>query len=256
MILTEDRLLLDYQRGVEADKKHPCSICRKTEHNWQKYPHFHGSDFGRCIRAIQFDKLVGKEEFSTEDMIKFRDGHTHEADIAAILRAAGRKVDHRHDAPPPQINTDEFIVQIDTVNGKFKTLQKAPARSTSFTKKDSLIIVGHTDGVIDDEYLLECKAVKDWAFKNKFKMRNIPDNYVAQMRTYMFFLDLVAGFLFAKSRHTSEIRVFEIKRDDRQIIKKAQQLRKIIDHLHDEDWLPCRPHYRDEPKFCRACKRI
>ena len=258
--LTEDRILLDYWRGLDAMNQHPCSICRNTKHDFKKYPHFHGSDFGRCVRSIQFDKLVAKEPFDQDSKALLRDGHVHEAAMVDILRAAGRKIDHRHDAPPPQCSSDEFIRTVDCETGDFYGVEDWDAAVTLLRRgkigKDRIIVVGHTDGVIDDEYLLECKAVKDWAFKNKFKMRNIPKNYVAQMRTYMYFLNLLSGFLFAKSRHTSEIRVFEIKRNDRQIIKKCRELRQIVDHLHGEEWLHCKPLSPDEKKFCRACRRL
>jgi hypothetical protein len=258
--LTEDRILLDYWRGLDKTAKHPCSLCRNTKHDFKKYPHFHGSDFGRCVRAIQFDKLVSKEEFDQDSKALLRDGHVHEAAMVELLRAGGRKISHRHDAPRGQVKTDEFMVTVDTVTGEFNTLadwkEAVGVHKKNELSEDHIIVVGHTDGVIDDEYLLECKAVKDWAFKNKFKMRNIPKNYVAQMRTYMYFLNLLSGFLFAKSRHTSEIRVFEIKRNDRQIIKKCKELRQIVDQLNSEDWLKCKPLSEDEKKFCRACRRL
>jgi hypothetical protein len=258
--LTEDRILLDYWRGLDNMAKHPCSLCRSTNHDFKKYPHFHGSDFGRCVRSIQYDKLVSKDEFTQDQKALLMDGHVHEAAMVDILRAAGRKIDHRHDAPEGQVQTDQFMVTMDTVTGEFFTLcdeiEAMRILDNGELKDDHIIVVGHTDGVIDDEYLLECKAVKDWAFANKFKMRNIPKNYVAQMRTYMYFLDLIHGFLFAKARHTSQIRAFKIERNDRQILKKAQELLQIVVHLHDEDWLPCRPESPDEKKFCRACRRL
>jgi hypothetical protein len=258
--LTEDRILLEYWRGLDALAQHPCSLCRMEGVTFQKFPHFHGSDFGRCVRSIQFDKLVAKEEFDQDQKALLRDGHVHEAAMVEILRAAGLKVDRRHDAPEGQISTDEFCVKMDIVTGKFKmlkdTVKAHQLLRTDNVDSDSIIVVGHTDGVINDQYLLECKAVKDWAFKNKFKMRNLPKNYVAQMRTYMYFLNLEAGFLFAKARHTSEVRAFEINRNDRQIIKKAQELRQIVDHLHSEDWLKCKPFDPSEKKFCRACRRL
>jgi hypothetical protein len=258
--LTEDRILLEYWRGLDELAQHPCSLCRATNHDFKKYPHFHGSDFGRCVRSIQFDKLVAKDPFDQDSKALLRDGHVHEAAIVEILRAAGLKIDHRHDAPEGQVQTDEFIVTMDTLTGNFWTLadyqEAIKVSDNNEIDEDTIIVVGHTDGVINDEYLLECKAVKDWAFANKFKMRNYPPNYVAQMRTYMYFLDLLSGFLFAKSRHTSQIRVGHIKRNDRQIIKKAQELRQIVDHLHSADWLKCKPLSPDEKKFCRACRRL
>jgi len=241
-----------YSKGLTNVIEHPCSLCRATDFNFRDFPHFHGTDFTKCPRSVQFEKAQAFPE-KTDDRKKamFQDGHVHEAAIVEVLRKAGAEITHREDS-------DEHIAIYDCWTEGFLSLTNTSAAKELLSPrqltKTQIMVVAHTDGVIDDEYLLECKAVKDWAWENKFRGNRVPKDYLLQMRLYMFMLDLKCGFLAVKHRHTSEIKFIEVERNDMDIKTRAWELRKIVDALETGEQLDCKPVTKTERKYCRACR--
>lgn len=252
--MTERELLQAIHEGARLVGEHPCSACR-VGIPFQEFPHFHGSDFGKCVRQVQYDKVVTPDAIEDPETLMFlQDGHLHELSIVTALRAAGVKVDHRNDSPDG-VTSDEFVVGVEE-DGMFThyTDVEYCQRRRSDTE---IIIVGHTDGVINDRFLLECKSVKDWAVKNKFAKRHVPKNYNGQMQCYMNCLNLDGGFLVVKSRHTSKvIKPMFVERDPEFFDRKIQDFRDILLHMQRGHWHACTAKSSDEKRYCDACKAL
>ena len=116
-------------------------------------------------------------------------------------------------------------------------------------------VVGHTDGVINDTYLLECKAIKDWATKNKWERGNIPAKYVAQAKAYAACLDLKGSFLVAKNRHTSRILLPSYYPVDMSFVPGRLSLfQRVMEAIENPHWTACVPLDKDDQRWCDACK--
>ena len=197
-------LMEDMKQGALNMNQHPCNLCRKNK----KMPgrgHYHWSDWGKCIRAVWFERTVGKNETITpEDAMKLADGHLHEALMLKQIMMGGHKITHR-----------------DTKDGEIKKVDRVvvPGGMTIIVST-----IGHTDGVMDDEIVIECKAVKDWAWKNKFEHGLIPPTYYGQVQFYLHAHNKDRAFLVVKHRHTSEIMIFEIKRNHAYIARRKLEL--------------------------------
>lgn len=247
-----------YMQGIRNfSHERPCSLCIQTDFDFSILPHFHGSDFGKCLRAVQVEKYQpAPDPVPVEKQAQFADGHVHEAAIVRTLMSGGVLINHL----PGMLGDEgcEFFVTIDLRTGKKKSISFQDASrmqsDSSSWLSEKILAAGHVDGVIDDTYLLECKAVKDWAFKSKIDVKRPPENYLMQMRFYMMGLDLLSGFLVVKNRDTSEIKIANVQRDDAAVIEKAFDLQKIVDRRFTRDPLPCVPVWPDEKKFCNACK--
>lgn len=251
--MTPTQITSDVYRGIRLiNDRHPCSVCNQGT-TFEELPHFHGSDFGLCARSVQHAKMVGgNNTFDDQTRAFLQDGHEAEALIVRALRASGHSVMHRRDTG----DGDEFRVWI---NPEAREITKVPSDLVRCLPDDarpegSLLVIGHTDGVIDRDYLLECKAVKDWAFENKFRAGQLPAKYLGQMKCYMTCLDLKGGYLVVKARPTSEYLTFFVPRDDDYIYKRAALLRDIVGQLQTRQWLDCAPLEKAEQRFCQACK--
>lgn len=259
MRITENKLLLDYYRGIKAQERHPCTLCNAGI-TFSDVPHFHGSDFGKCIRAVQWEKYTTKREaFDDHTSAFLRDGHVHEAAVVDTLRHAGYEITDRD-------GNDEFVAVVDVDSGSIfcsegvddpNVLKERVDRAWSEMGGDNLItIVGHTDGVINGEFLFECKAVKDYAFEQKFKQRKLPPKYIGQMQCYMVCKNLAGGVLWVKARHTAEPLPFLIDRDDKFFLNKARELHSVVELQGTDNWLPCKPTETIEQRWCKACKAL
>jgi len=283
---TATTLLRDIYKGYASLAEHPCSLC-KAGLTFDKLPHFHGSDFGLCLREVQYKKIVNPpNDFDNQKTSFLRDGHTHEATIAQALRDSGHKVDHRDDAPDgvpgeldpilrSSVQSDEFIVvfykeRVLLSRAGGQTVGMEPAVLRWYTLRVNtieelqevlemsaiplIVMVGHTDGVIDDEILLECKAVKGWAWLNKFCMGKLPAKYVHQMHIYMYVLGLKAGALVVKHRETSEVQVHMVKPDPVYIEQRLDGFLHLLEETNKQRWTQCNPIDPDDKRWCKACK--
>lgn len=253
-----------YGRGIESQHhSRPCSICRLTDYRFRNFPHFHGTDFGRCSRAVQVDSYRPAPIPSTlQEKQFFSDGHLHERAIVETLRLGGLSITNREDSKAG-IPTSEFITYLNINTGipKITIVTKDEETLKSIISQrpelDEIVIVGHVDGIIEDKYLIEIKAVSDWSFHNKFHPKYLPKSYLAQMQIYMHCRRLIKGFLIVKNRNDSEIAWFQIERtaeDEADIIKKAKEFRRIVDLQGTDIKIPCQPMYQGEKKFCKACQ--
>lgn len=201
--MNADQLLQDLMNGAGAMNVIPCTVCRAAG---KKLNHFHGSDWGKCIRYVWFDRkgAVPKEAHVGLNAMFLNDGHLHEALVLKSIQMAGHKISHR-----------------DTTDGE---IEKTTVIAVPDQPPVHFLTIGHTDGVLNDEIVVECKAVKDWAWKNKFKQGLIPPTYFGQCQFYMYAHGKKKAFLIVKHRHTSEILIFDIPRDDTYLKERAVQL--------------------------------
>lgn len=256
-MLTANKLSRDYYEGIRnlRDRQHPCSVCESGK-KFAEHPHFHGSDFGRCNRQVQWEKLAAKpDDFHPEKAAMFRDGHVHEAAVVASLRAAGYKVTNRD-------GDDEFRAVIGLDNDTVYLYEPDEPMIHPDTGGRNLEIVAHTDGVINGKYLLECKAVKDASYRD-FMKGKLPANYLGQMKLYMTCLDLECGFLAVKSRQHSTVLFFRVARDDEYVMNKARDLWTVQQQIVTREtapasfsWVPCEPLDANQQRWCDACKII
>lgn len=208
--MDSEQLLDDMRNGALSMNQIPCTHCRTK----QGLPaltrdHFHGSDWGRCVRAVWFERTIGKsqQECTGENAMFLNDGHLHEALLLKCIEMGGHIISDR-----------------DTRDGEIMTIDAVvvPGGMTF-----NVVTVGHTDGVMDEEIVIECKAVKDWAWKNKFILGLIPPTYYGQVQYYLHAHKKERAFLIIKHRHTSEIIIFEIKASAAYITKRKLLLAGI-----------------------------
>lgn len=208
--LTAASLLHDIKQGALTLNQVPCTICRKNPP--LPRTHFHGSDWGRCIRSIYFECMTGRKPVENgEDAMRLNDGHFHEAMLVKSITLSGHTISHR-----------------DTIDGEIMIAEKVFPDSGQPNLSIAYLTVGHTDGVIDGKAILECKAVKDWAWKNKFMKGLIPKQYYGQVQFYLHAHGMQTGFLAVKNRHTSEVHVFTIERDQEYIEKRRLELAAVF----------------------------
>lgn len=252
-------------QGYRNLSRHPCSICGMLDYTFAEFPHFHGTDFGKCPRAVEYEKISWEEKvYDDKTLVFLADGHIHEAATARAMRAAGLKVDHRTDAHEG-VMEDEFTV-IFRGSGEDGKILKFSNPLDAFKKKegDDIVMVGHTDGIIQDvstpnseKFIFEHKAVKDWSFNNKWKKGIIPGAYYGQTQAYITAHELSGGFLVCKNRSTGEIlEPILVPRDDKFVWGKVEIFREVLKAINDKRWLPCTTNDPDEKRWCEACKAV
>lgn len=221
-----------YQTMLGASKflnKPICSLCIKSKGSVRT--HFHGSDFGSCFRQVQLSMLnpkIANQDDNTRNIFLY-DGHLHEQ-AAIELLGKHYKVSH-HD--------EEIIVE--------KIIQIED--NLSYVIR----VCTHPDLLLEydkGKILIEFKAVKDWAIKNKVDKFIVPEVYYGQCQIYMEALDLEYALLIFKSRHTSQIYPpFVIPRNKSYIEKRFRAL-ALIQHSNSiPEMVP--KAYTD--KTCDAC---
>lgn len=239
--------------GYEIATCHPCSVCRggKTFKDW---PHFHGTDYGKCVRNVQFGKLVKHEPISRDKRPHLSDGHFHEAATVAALRAAGVKIDHRQDAVEG-VTTDEFFAGF-TLEGRRIRLFKDWRTANQKRGDNEVIVVGHLDGRIEGRYLFEHKAVEKASY-DKFCRGVRNPAYEGQMKLYMTALDLEGGYLVVKWREKSQFcEDIWVERDDEFVWDRTAEFAAIPNYINEGKWAPCIPQYSGEQRWCEACQAL
>lgn len=185
-----------------------CSICDKYIGINLKKPrnHFHGSDFGKCIRSVQLDMNhpITRNPNEYIKQIFLNDGHLHEETITKLL-AYSYKVTH--------LNEEKILEREVTLPGIISGEKKTNGSpKNSFSVK----VVLHTDGVLHYDVggiklIVEVKSVKDWFWKNRLQPTKsrpeiwIPLSYYGQCQAYMEAHNVPQSLLIFKNRHTSEI---------------------------------------------------
>jgi len=168
-MITANQLQTDIKKGLHAltTTSNPCTICNEAKDLGQRPNlHFHGSDFGKCVRKIQYERSTIDKPISEDLAAFFLDGHLHEKTILEALKYAGYKVEQGRE------------VELKTTEG--------------------IHIIGHIDGVISkykEEYILECKAVKNYSFVNYFEQGALPKEYIMQVQCYMHLTGIHKAFV-------------------------------------------------------------
>lgn len=134
------------------------------------------SSSGKCARAIayQYHKFEPSPLSSRANMV-FRLGHTIEAEVKALIAKYCSDM-------PITYPTDTISYQVDGVE-----------------------IVGHVDGLIGDDTILEVKSINGMRFKN-LDREGIPNDYQKQAVSYMKALGRTKTLFIFYCKDTSHLR--------------------------------------------------
>lgn len=224
------KLVDDIYDASFVDNKIPCSLCQNSsETNKAPLIHFHGSSVGHCIKQLKHQAqqmLLMKFWRPNPDKMYFlKDGHLHEQSMLSSLEKAGYALDYKD----VEIQKD-YIADGETIK-----------------------MIGHPDARIKIDgkyYIVECKAVKPYAF-GKFKKGIIPLWYYGQCITYTQLLASEGAILLVKCRSSSEVLQFLIDRNTKfwdiqlEILATVQKAIKE----HEEIAKP----YQYEENECKFC---
>lgn len=262
--LTITKLRRYLNLGLLRRNRLPCSICRGEQPpdavcaafkaNGSTH-HYHGSDFGKCARSLQFDLRNGRsgtftvpQPVTPESALAtsahvinklrfFGDGHLHERAIVEELRSGGLMVTGR----------DDYTVDDDTDE----------AIHVAHRPGGTMVVVTHTDGILLDNYLLECKAVNKWTWESLNDVTDIAYNYQGQMQGYLYFRKLKAAFIIYKYRAEGEYKIFQVNPIKGLIEKRLDVLLEMEKHRKAGTWVPCNtPNERSITQWCDACKQL
>ena len=250
--LTSGQLLRDINNGFNKLQSNPCGLCKQNEdkvYNDGAMIHFHGSDWGKCRRMIQYNIMFPEKISSDKDKFFF-DGHLHEESIIRALRSMGYFIDFTYDQINEKINNVPGSLLFNNIPLNFNI--------ASYAHQDKFVniqTVVHPDGIIThnkEKVLIECKAVKNYSFP-KYKEGFIPPTYFGQMQAYLHVFKLERGFLIVKNRDTSDISPpLLVKADPEFVKKKIIELTGIIKGLL-EDKLIKRPYDNNKNFECKYC---
>lgn len=208
--LDSKQLVKDIYAGVSVKYRPlPCSICEAARVN-KTAPmlHFHGSQIGHCAKQIQHSALsmlqgIAEGGFTDSKLFTFNDGHVHEATILDSLENCGHVITDRN------VEHQKWYYDKDT--------------------KEDILVVGHPDGVLNqygNKYILECKAVKEYAY-NKYAKGVMTLWYYGQVQIYADMLDAVGGVLLVKNRNTSLVNPYVLDRNKQFISVQIKILGQI-----------------------------
>lgn len=205
-MITLDEIIEAIYEGKRSGKL--CSLCREEKKGF----HIHAAEIGQCVRKTQY-KRYGLPENEVSEIVQFflDDGFLHEDSIVERLRKSG--------------------IDITDCNTEF-----------NFTYGDqSFPVLLHPDGIINKEIILECKAVKEYAFKKYRDSGELPHWYIAQVMTYMHFLKIHIAYVIVKNRQTSEIMGFQVNYDPTLFAKLMDRILRLktaleTNNLVDRDY--------------------
>lgn len=231
--LNGNLLVNQIYKGSQTGKKLPCSLCEEAK--LKKVPpiiHFHGSGFGACLLKQQLgllNLLQGQEQsFDDLKLYSFEDGHLHEASMLTSLENYGHPIDYKN------VEIQKTYYDQDT--------------------KEEILVVGHPDARIQKDfkhYIIECKAVKEYAYRKYLKEQLVPLIYYAQAQVYTDMLDADGAMLLIKNRNSSEIQTFVLDRNP-DYIKAQIRILGAIQNAIKEKRLLEKPYDQQEGE-CRYC---
>jgi CRISPR/Cas system-associated exonuclease Cas4 (RecB family) len=218
------RLLLDIYVGAEKRSKGICSRCSVGD----KTLHFHASQAGHCARQSQYTAVYGDtRKRSGLDRFFLNDGLVHEQTIIDNLMSAG--------------------VSITDCNKEYEHLYKVETP----VGPQEVLIVGHPDGIINGQAVLECKAVKSYAWK-RIKAGNIANWYIAQCQMYMDHYRLNEAVLLVKNREASECLAIPIAYA-RETVEMIVTILAGVQHALKIGTIVNRPYEDNDNSECRFC---
>lgn len=230
-------------KGALSLSNYHCQACEdEKKDGYNIRLHFHGSDVGKCKRAIYYD-MHKKKHINSEngrESLFLNMGHRYEEILATSLKKSG-------DFTKVLCNDGQFDL---TVNG---------AKNVAVDPKEDYITVeiyGHYDIVVDD-YLLEIKAVNRNSFDKVFMKADLTERkqYYGQVQFYLSCLpEIKKAFLIGISRETCEIAPpIELNRDFAFMQKVYEDYAKILYYGILKGNLPTRDHENLKDYECRWC---
>ena len=208
--------------------------------------HFHGSDFGKCKRAIYYDmhKKRNKDIENGRESLFLNMGHRFEEIIATSLKRCGE-----YKRVICNDGSDDKALEV--YNIKEVYLQDGSEHITIEVE-----VFGHFDILIDD-ILLEIKAVGKSSFNSVFVKADLSQRkqYYGQVQFYLDCLpDIKHGFLVGILRETCEIAPpIKIDRDLKFLNKVYEDYAKVLYFGLVKKQLPSRDHENLSDYECRWC---
>ena len=247
------------KKGAEEDKK-------------RKYDYFHPSSFGQCYRktAFQYYEFPKDEEFKPKARRIFSAGHAYHNRVQTefaqmgILRGYWRckicgKL-HGKDEKwgifcPRECDCKKHIPD-DFPSKKLKKTDLFEYEEIQVENKE-YHFKGHTDGIIEinkgedgDRYVVDFKTINSKRFEFLSKPANV---YVAQIRIYMWLLDINQGIIFYEEKDGHELKEFKILQDQ-DFIKDIKKTAKHLWDILQKKKLPAIPKFYKEDKMpCLYC---
>lgn len=225
---TEQGIVKEIIDGCDKQLQPLCSECKKDK----PQIHFHGSYGDHCALQLQYWSMYGnsitREGFKS---VFLRDGFLHEQGIIEALKSNGNEV----------IQCNEELQKEYTVD--------APGL------QEKVLVVTHPDGImVEKDAVLECKAVKNYAFgKYKKDITEIPKWYIAQCQFYMDFFDKPIAYLIVKARESGELQQFNVTRSNFLLNKYVKQFATIQKAIKEKRVLD-KPYTDSNNNECRFCK--
>lgn len=243
--MNERKLHTLIYKGATQLGNNPCDVCydekKQITYTRNIRQHFHGSEVGKCKRAIYYDmhNRNKKIENGLTSMFLFA-GHLFEAMIVRCLELSG-----------------EEIKSISSNNGADLSVKVEKSIWVSPTNKVQVKIIGHYDVVINDEILLEIKAVKTNSFKDVFLKGDLKNRqqYYGQVQTYLHAMPHIKyAYLIGIHRESCEIAPpILIKRDAAFMDKKLDDYAKVLHFGINQNQLPTTDHENKNDYECRFC---
>lgn len=249
------RMLAAYNNYGRRDTQ-PCQLCKEHPELEGRRIHFHGSELGACPKQVQQKMILGKyTEASNPNFLL--DGHLHEA---AILEAIDSSEDFKIYAPKNSMELRMQIPVLNDLNLLKKYVTDEELQLTISDSRQKFTIIGHYDGIVStnlngvqQDALIECKAVKDYTF-NEIKKGNISDVWYGQMQFYMLATNIPITYLIVKNRITSNILLpIRINKDDDYITNRLKVLTNIFRFINEGKEVPKPPNKKHTDSDCRFC---
>lgn len=200
----------------------PCSVSSTSRTPQNPIPiHLHGSDFGRCVRAIYFNATQPPLHLSAAKQLHWTDGHLHEAGMKFILRKVGFRL--------------------------------SPLHEKEYTFIFPFVL--HPDGQIEwngDTAILECKSVADSTFKRILREHMLPWAYYGQVHIYMLGFRIPQVILVLKNRNTGWLAFLRIPFDREYVLTRKQRFEELA-HCFRQKTLPQREFERTS-RECYFCE--
>lgn len=233
----------------------PCSGCNASLEKLKKGAeriHFHASDVGACGRRTQYSMQFPLKAMTGTDPWFLKDGHFHEEVILRLIREGS--------ADPKALDESIESISIYAAKNEEELFSRIPYKDSRGALKE-FVIVGHWDGLLSvgyvdgrfEEYLLECKSVKDTTF-SKVKAGEISNEWYGQIQTYLHQLGLKAAYLLVKNRTTAEVLPpIRIDFDPKYLKKRRQVLAEVHEAVTSGGLVP-REHETRNNDECFFCK--
>ena len=250
----------------------PCSICREHPEQDGKRMHFHGSDFGSCVRQVAYKMSTFKKDyaqrFHSVHPMFLKDGHVHEETILKSFEfdrnfavfANANVMELK--AYIPWFNTAIPGVDVKVEIEKFLLSKKKHNDLGEKPEVRHYAIIAHVDGLVtyndpDDntqlEFGIECKSVKEETWK-KIQGGEVDDRWYGQIQCYMFITGIHRWYLVVKNRTTSIIQTpIRFDYDMQFVMQRLRKLNQIYTFINYEKEVPIPAGMKKNCYQCTWC---